>query len=67
MGEKKPKKKLKLDLKVLRTLTEEETRNAVGGMMSGTGGEYTITASSSGRCICPTSPPPASWPCTIPV
>ena len=61
------KKKLKLDLKVLRTLTEEETSNAVGGMMSGTGGEYTITASQSDRCICTGTPPPASWPCTIPV
>jgi hypothetical protein len=51
MEEKKAKKKLKLDLQVLRTLTEEEASEAAGGMLSG---------------IPPTTPPPASWPCTIP-
>jgi hypothetical protein len=52
MEDQKLKKKLKLDLQVLKTLNEEEASQVHGGDQKG---------------IPPTSPAPASWPCTIPI
>lgn len=52
--EKPKKRKVKLDLDVLRKLTEAEARQVAGG------------TSGSGDCICTHTPRPRSWPCTIP-